>query len=496
MESHHTAATTTAAASSTTKHLPLFAELDDDGLFEQVAHRFKRVLHQKGEVVAKEGEPQPAMFVVESGKVRRTKGGLLVDVLGPGEYTGLLHLLTQDPCFATLECQEETALLILSAKEFRELFDLKESSLAAKLLVVFSKKLRKDSKLLRRTDTDNRFRVIFFDFKPYERDPFTRANNLSGSEKYRFNFCPERLNERTVSQASDHDAVCLFVNDCADAKVVELLANMNIKLIAMRCAGYNNVDLNACKVHGIQVVRVPAYSPYAVAEYAMGLIMTLNRKLHKAYNRTREGNFALQGLLGFDIHGKTVGVVGTGKIGVCLIDILVGFGCKILCHDVYQNSAVKAKPNTKYVDLDEIFASSDIISLHVPLLESTRHMINSESIAKMKKGVMLINTSRGALIETSALINGLKSGRIGSAGLDVYEEEEAYFFEDHSAEVISDAVLARLLTFPNVLVTGHQAFFTFEALNNIAETTLNNIDAFVDGKVGDDHPNRAKAEYS
>jgi len=305
----------------------------------------------------------------------------------------------------------------------------------------------------------------------------------------------KRLSYRTVREASGSDAICIFVNDRADIKVIEELAQMNVKLIALRCAGYNNVDLKACKALNIQVVRVPAYSPYAVAEHAMGLILTLNRKLHKAYNRTREGNFALQGLVGFDIHGKTVGVIGTGKIGVCLIDILVGFGCTVLCYDIYQSEAVKQKRNTKYVELDELLAKSDIISLHLPLLESTKHIINEGSINKMKKGVMLINTSRGTLIDTLALIAGLKSGQIGYAGLDVYEEEEAYFFEDHSAEVISDATLSRLLTFPNVVITGHQAFFTADALENIATTTIQNVDAFVAGKTGDQHPNNVRSEY-
>jgi D-lactate dehydrogenase len=242
----------------------------------------------------------------------------------------------------------------------------------------------------------------------------------------------------------------------------------------MRCAGFNNVDLVAARELGMKVVRVPAYSPYAVAEHTLGLLLALNRRLYRAYNRVREGNFSLQGLVGFDVHGLTVGIIGTGTIGEKVVRLFNGFGCKVLCYDVFENDAVKAL-GAEYVPLADLFEQSDIISLHCPLLESTYHMINADSIAQMKLGVTLLNTSRGALIDTSAVIEGLKSGHIGNLGIDVYEEEDNLFFEDQSGEVMQDDVFARLLTFPNVLITGHQAFFTSNALTQIARTTLQNV---------------------
>jgi D-lactate dehydrogenase len=255
---------------------------------------------------------------------------------------------------------------------------------------------------------------------------------------------------------------------------------MVVRLVAMRCAGYNNVDLTACAQLGIPVVRVPAYSPHAVAEHTVALMLSLNRKIHRAHSRVRDGNFSLDGLVGFDLYGRTVGVVGAGKIGQCVIEILKGFGCRVLVFDKYESDALKARLLFDYVGLDELFRESDIITLHAPLFPETRHVINHAAIDKMKRGVMIINTSRGALIDTSALLDGLKSGQIGYAGLDVYEEESDFFFEDYSDRVMTDDLLARLTTFNNVLVTSHQAFLTRDALENIAETTLDNIRAFVD----------------
>jgi D-lactate dehydrogenase len=270
------------------------------------------------------------------------------------------------------------------------------------------------------------------------------------------------------------------VNDRADAAVVEALASQGVRVIALRCAGFNNVDLDAAKTHGLTVVRVPAYSPHAVAEHTVGLILTMNRQIHRAYNRVREHNFDLQGLLGFDLHGKTAGVVGTGKIGVEVIRILRGFGCEILAADPFENPAAR-DAGARYVPLDELFARSRVISLHCPLTPQTFHLIDEKAIAKMPRGVMIVNTSRGAVIDTRAVIDGLKSGQIGSLALDVYEEENV-FFQDVSDRVLQDDLLARLLTFPNVLITGHQAFFTEEALTNIAETTLANLDDLAAGR--------------
>ena len=259
---------------------------------------------------------------------------------------------------------------------------------------------------------------------------------------------------------------------------------MGVQLIALRCAGFNNVDLRACQQQQINVVRVPAYSPYAVAEHTVALILMLNRRLHQAYLRNRAGYFVLDGLTGFDMRGKTVGVIGTGQIGRCLVDILLGFGCRVLAFDKFPNAELTDRPNVQYVDLDQALAESDIISLHVPLFPDTHHLVNTDSIAKMKDGVMLINTSRGGLVDTRALIDGLKSGKIGAAGLDVYEEEAGIFFNDLSVKVLTDDVLARLMTFNNVVVTSHQAFLTHEALANIADTTMMNLEEFAQGKRG------------
>jgi D-lactate dehydrogenase len=288
------------------------------------------------------------------------------------------------------------------------------------------------------------------------------------------------LDQQTVSLAHGHFAVVPFVNDRLDAEVIEALREGGTKIIALRCAGFNNVDLDACKVAGITVARVPAYSPHGVAEHTVGLMLALNRHIPRAYNRVREGNFELAGLLGFNMHGRTAGVIGTGKIGEGVVRILHGMGCKVLLHDVFENPALKAL-GLPYVDRETILTQSDIISLHCPLTPETYHLIDDQSIARMKSGVMIINTSRGALLDTAAVLDGLKSGQIGHVGLDVYEEEGDLFFRDLSDRVIHDDVFARLLTFPNVIVTGHQAFFTQEALENIADDTISSLLAFYEG---------------
>jgi len=317
-------------------------------------------------------------------------------------------------------------------------------------------------------------KVAFFSTKIYEKKIFDLLNKKAN---HKFVYLEPRLNENTVSLAMGFDAVCVFVNDQLTAEIVEMLAGFGIKLIALRCAGFNNVDLDAAAKFGIKVVRVPAYSPYSVAEHTVAIILALNRKIYKAYHRVREGNFALDGLLGFDLNGRTVGLIGTGKIGAVTAKIMNGFGCKIIAYDQMQNDSC-LQLGVKYVSLEKLFEGSDIISLHCPLTPETFHMIDAKSLEKMKKGVVLINTSRGALIDTKAVIKALKSGKVGSLGLDVYEEEGDLFFEDLSSKVIQDDVFARLLTFPNVVITGHQAFFTQEALHNIAETTIGNISEF------------------
>lgn len=319
-------------------------------------------------------------------------------------------------------------------------------------------------------------KVAFFDTKPYDREFFESINSGYGFD---ITFIQNHLTSETVGLSYGADAVCAFVNDRLDQKTVEELHRNGIRLIALRSAGYNNVDLKA--VYGkIHVVRVPAYSPRAVAEHAVALMMTLNRKTHRAYYRVRDNNFSINGFIGFDMFGKTAGVVGTGKIGKAAIDILTGFGMKVIAYDLFPDEQFAKLRGFSYVDMDTIYRESDIITLHCPLTPENVHMINSSTIGMMKPGVMIINTGRGKLINTRDLIAGLKSNRIGSAGLDVYEEETDYFFEDFSSSVIDDDVLARLLTFPNVLVTSHQAFFTREAMSNIAGTTLENIRLFFD----------------
>ena len=319
------------------------------------------------------------------------------------------------------------------------------------------------------------YTIAFFGTKPYDEASFNEKNK---EYDFELRYYKGHLNKHNVILTQGVDAVCIFVNDTADADVLRMMADNGVKLLALRCAGYNNVDLKAAAECGITVVRVPAYSPYAVAEYSLALMLSLNRKIHRAYWRTRDGNFSLNGLMGFDMHGKTIGIIGTGKIAKILIRLLKGFGMRILAYDLYPDMKFAGEEGISYVSLDELYRESDIISLHCPLTDQTKYMIDKDSIDKMKEGVMIINTGRGQLINTNDLIEGLKEKKIAAAGLDVYEEEGEYFYEDKSDKIIDDDVLARLLSFNNVIVTSHQAFFTKEALHNIAETTLQNIEDF------------------
>lgn len=316
-------------------------------------------------------------------------------------------------------------------------------------------------------------KLAFFDTKSYDIPGFDRYGIPAGVE---IKYFEPNLNRDTVTLAAGFDAVCVFVNDTVDAVVVEKLCQLGVKAIVLRCAGFNNVDIKACEGM-LRVFRVPAYSPHAVAEHAMALLLTINRRTHKAYIRTRDFNFSLQGLAGFDLYGKTVGIVGTGKIGRVFADICKGFGMKILAYDKFPNPDA----GLDYVDLPELFAQADIISLHCPLTEETHHLINADTIAMMKKGVTIINTSRGALVDTEALINGIKEKKVGAACLDVYEEEGDFFYEDFSGHIVQDDKLVRLIAMPNVIVTSHQAFLTSEALDNIAATTVNNLTRFFSG---------------
>jgi D-lactate dehydrogenase len=323
-------------------------------------------------------------------------------------------------------------------------------------------------------------KIAFFDAKPYDIESFDKIHKDFG---VKITYFKGHLRVETAPLIQGFQVVCVFVNDVVDRHVIEILARNGVALIALRAAGYNNIDLKAA-FGKIPVVRVPAYSPYAVAEHAVTLMLVLNRKIHRAYYRTRDNNFTLNGLLGFDMHGKTAGIIGTGKIGKVTINILKGFGMRVLGVDAHPDKEYQKNAGFEYVDLDTLYRESDIISLHCPLTKDTFHLINETSIAKMKPGIMIINTGRGMLIDTKALINGLKTGKVGYAGLDVYEEESDYFYEDFSNKVITDDVLARLLSFNNVMVTSHQGFFTQEALRSIATTTLENIrDFFVERKL-------------
>ena len=321
-------------------------------------------------------------------------------------------------------------------------------------------------------------RIAFFDAKPYDKPSFDRYGREQGVT---FKYFETKLNEDTVELAQGFDGVCAFVNDTVNAAVIDRLVELGISIVAMRCAGYNNVDMRHAygRVH---VVRVPAYSPYAVAEHAMAMLLTSIRRIHKAYIRSRDFNFSLNNLTGFDLHGKTVGVIGTGRIGRVFIDICRGFGMKVLCYDKYPFPGLDNGDTIRYVDLPELFQHSDIISLHCPLTEDTYHLINADSLSQCKRGMVLINTSRGALVDAEALLEGIKSRHVGAACLDVYEEEGDLFFEDKSGHILEDDTLARLISMPNVIVTSHQAFLTEEALENIAETTVQNILALRDNE--------------
>jgi len=316
--------------------------------------------------------------------------------------------------------------------------------------------------------------VGVFSTKPYD-ERFLRE--ASEAHAHELTFFEARLNYDTAALAADCDAICAFVNDQLDATTLQRLHERGVRLIALRCAGFNNVDLSAARELGITVTRVPAYSPHAVAEHTLALILSLNRRIHRAYNRVREGNFAIDGLLGFDMHGKRAGVIGTGRIGRLVVGLLTGFGCRVLAYDPSPNDEAR-QAGAEYTSLDDLYTQSDLVTLHCPLTPQTHHLIDDKALSRMKRGAMLVNTSRGGLVDARAVIEALKQGRLGSVALDVYEEEADVFFENLSDQVIQDDVLARLMTFPNVLITSHQAFFTEEAMINIAETTLANVSRF------------------
>ncbi len=468
------------------KHADLFASLNEKSL-RLMEKKMKLVSFKPGQVICKEGGEGHVMYLVDTGKVRvlkKNKAGKEVEItiLNPGEVAGIMSLFEKDVRSATLKAVGSAGIWELDKEVFWHLLE-ENHAFNQSMLKVLSKYLRREGRIvaeLRSFDDEKRLKVAVFDTKPYTERIFNRQNK----DRYALKFYEPRLNTDTVSLASGFKVVCVFVNDNVNAAVVKQLSRLGVELVALRCAGYNNVDVKACAAHGISVTRVPAYSPYAVAEHTVALMMALNRRIFKAHSRVRESNFSLNGLVGFDMHDKTVGVIGTGKIGKCLVNILRGFGCRVLAFDKFPDKALASTGQVKYVKLNDLFKKSDIISLHAPLTRESHHLIDREAINKMKKGVMIINTSRGGLIDTRALIKGLLNGRIGYAGLDVYEEESKYFFEDFSDSVIHDEVLARLTTFNNVLITSHMAFLTKEALVNIADTTYDNIGEYESGKRG------------
>ena len=460
-----------------------------------------------GQQLVAEGEYDPRLYFIASGTISAYKkdnqgNRVLLRVLGSGELMGLASAFHCGPKghsarSASLVAEEASLVWSLEHSFIENLMngqDLgSEHALAFNqaLLSYFCRKVRKKNFQIvtmksgqNLETTSKKVKIAFFDSKDYTQEIFLRYHQQHLGERYQLTFFSARLNEQTVSLAANFPVICPFVNDILSAPVVAQLHAQGTALIVLRCAGFNNVDLAACQKYGISVARVPAYSPYAVAEHSLALLMALNRKIHHAYNRVREGNFSLSGLVGQDLFGKTIGILGTGKIGKCMANIAKGLGMQVLAFDLYPDLAFASSAQITYSSLEQIWQKCDVISLHIPLVPATKHLINATTMAQMKKGVIIINTGRGALVDTKALIAALKSGQVGAAGLDVYEEEQNYFFEDFSGKIIDDDILARLMTFNNVLITSHQAFLTNEALENITATTFENVGEFLSGKSG------------
>jgi len=468
------------------RNVRCFSELDED-LLSTVERIVRPVRFAKAERLCSEGEPSDRMFVVDSGEVavyKRGETGETVElaVLRRGDIAGEMGLFGQTTRTATLEARTDCTLWALDYADFQGVVDGNAAVARGLLSYVCDELVRSTATVVRLStqELDRRLHVAFFHTTPFRNELYQEANRHG----YAMHFFTPRLGLDTAPLAAGSRVVVVSANDTLDAPVVEVLASLGVEMIALRCTGFNNVDVPACERAGLSIARVQAYSPHAVAEHAVALMMALNRNIHRANNRVREGNFSLDGLLGFDMHGRTAGIVGTGKIGSCVASILHGFGCRLLAYDVYQSTELTERLGIRYVELEQLLAESDVVSLHAPLTPQTRHMIDAVAVRKMQRGVMLINTSRGALVDTPALVEGLKSGQIGHAGLDVYEEEEAYFFEDFSNRVVADDVLARLTTFNNVLITSHQGSFTDVAQRNIADTVLDNIREFEGGKRG------------
>ena len=460
----------------------LFGNLDQTTL-DAVARVAQRRVVPSGEIVFREGDPGDFVFVLEAGVVevtKRTEAGVEVALreLGVGEVGGLTSMSVEKRRSASLRARHTATLITVAKKDFLDLLSHHVELTQALIMFLSAKvrgKTRQVAALRAAIDGDQRPAIAFFDAKPYDR----RSFDARVPADLRIEYFEVRLSPVTAPLARGCAVVCAFVNDDLSGPTIEQLAAGGTQLLALRCAGYNNVDLAAAARHGIPVVRVPAYSPHAVAEHAVALVLALNRKVHRAHNRVREGNFSLAGLVGFDLHGRTAGVVGLGKIGQCMARILRGFGMHVLAFDPFPQPGLATELGVRLVSLDDLLARASVVSLHAPLTPDTHHLIDAARFARMQRGTILVNTSRGGLIHSGALIDALKTGHLGAAGLDVYEEEGEYFFEDHSDQGIADDVLARLMTFPNVLITSHQGFLTEEALGNIAETTLANVREFL-----------------
>jgi len=487
---------------------------------------------QDGHVFVEEGEPIEKFMILEHGVLARYKLGssesmsfqqrtesrmksILVDTVeGTGRVTGIMHIFEAgNKAFATVMARGPAKVWTINGQDFRELL-LANADFALQILSAMAVRVRKESKISRallkankafgqgRDDADDggpTCRVLCYDSTSWVKQGFepaletfnkTLTEDSDGTvRKITIDYTEERLGAQSAAYAAGYDAVCTFVNDTANADIVQTLSMLGVKMIAQRAAGFDRIDTKAAYTFGLTVARVPAYSPYAVAEMAISLLMAVNRKIARASNRVKMANFTLdEGLMGMDIHGKTVGVMGTGKIGAILCNILLGFGAKVICYDVFENETLKAA-GCSYVSKDELYAESSVIFLMMPLLPPTRHTINKDMLSQLKQGVILINTSRGGLVETSALLEGLKTGKISGVGMDVYENEQDYFFQDWSARRIPDPDLVALLGNHNVILTAHQAFFTKEAVDKIIGTTLENVRDFANGMTGLGHPN-------
>eukprot|EP00736_Rhodelphis_marinus_P007780 Rmarinus@m.30129 len=470
------------------KRVPVFALLREDNLT-----RIANALSLKNFLAGQEvfGASQAgALHLLKSGSCDMYDSTLpskkVLRHLSSGDYFGLQSVMEMNPPLYAVEATAPVETYCLTRDQFWEILQ-QDTVINQSVLMFLSRRCSGlDSGMFvgggagsTSEESLTRTRVAFFSTRAPERKSFATSKH---SDTYKIDFFEEKLSLTSINLVHGYKVICVTSpDDCSEDVVLELQRH-GVELILLRCAGFNNIDVDACDKTGITISRVPAYSPHSVAEHAVALMMALNRRIHTANSRVHLGNFSLRGLVGFTMHGKTVGVVGTGKIGVCVVNILRGFGCRVLCHDIYENPDLAATEGVSYTDLDTLFRESSIITFHCPLLPETKHLVNAESLKKMKDGVMLINTSRGAIINSRDLIGGLKSGKVGWAGLDVYEEESGLFFVDHSDEVLHDDVLARLLTFNNVIITSHQGFLTEEALQNIADITLSNGNDYLAGK--------------